>query len=249
MATSVIEGVLVLRIPPELLGPTSEYAKRHSTLKADIQQLILDAGKIKQVTTPEELESANDACRVLQASKKEVEVFYTPLKRQVDAFKAPLLTHEKEFGGPIDVEQKRLSALSLKFLQEEEAKRREAERLAREESEKAAREEALNRAIEIEATEGKEAAEQFLEEPIMAAPVAMQAVAPVRLPGQVLTKSWKVRVTNSRAFYAAIAEGKLSDEYAPIDIGKLNRRARDEKQGFNVPGCVAEPEDGLHHRT
>ncbi len=249
MGTATIEGALVLKVPAELLGPGSEYERRLNLLRKDINQLVLDASKITQVTTPEELESANDACRVLQASKKEVEVFYTPLKRQVDAFKAPLLMHEKEFAIPIDVEQKRLSALSLKFLQEEEAKRREAERIAREEADKAAREEALNRAIEIEATDGKEAAEQFLEEPIMAAPVVMQSVAPVKLPGQVLTKRWKVRVTNSKAFYAAIGEGKLSEEYAPIDIGKLNRRANDEKQGFNVPGCVAEPEDGLHHRT
>jgi hypothetical protein len=101
MGTAVLEGQLVLKVPVELLGPGSEYERRWLALKKDIQQLVLDSSKIKQVTSPEELESANNAGRVLQASTREVELFYKPLKQQVDAFKAPLLLHEKEFAGPV----------------------------------------------------------------------------------------------------------------------------------------------------
>ena len=54
MVTATIEGALVLTIPPTLLGPGSEYEKRHLALKKDVNQLVLDASKIKQVTTPEE---------------------------------------------------------------------------------------------------------------------------------------------------------------------------------------------------
>ena len=196
MGTATINGALVLEVPVTLLGPGSEYEKRHIALKKDINQLILDASKITQVTTPEELESANNAGRVLQASTKEVENFYTPLKRQVDAFKAPLLLHEKEFAGPVDAEKKRLGGLITGYNQEVQRKQQEAERIAREASEAAAREEALNRAVEIEATEGKEAAEQFLSEPIMAAPVVIQQEAPTRMAGQVSKTTFKCVVTD-----------------------------------------------------
>src|ERR1700677_1531745 len=123
MGTTTIESQLVLKVPVELLGPGSEYEKRHLVLKKDIQQLVLDSSKIKQVTTPEELESANNAGRVLQPSTKEVELFYKPLKQQVDAFKAPLLAHEKEFAGPVDAEKRRLGGLITSYNQEQERKR------------------------------------------------------------------------------------------------------------------------------
>src|ERR1019366_4600738 len=95
MGTAVLEGQLVLTIPQSLLGPGSDYEKRWLALKKDAERLVLDASKIKQVTTAGEMDNANNAGRVLQAESKEIELFYTPLKRQVDSFKAPLLTHEK----------------------------------------------------------------------------------------------------------------------------------------------------------
>ena len=119
MGTQTINAALVLTIPPTLLGPSSEYEKRRIALQKDISQLVLDASKITQVTTPEELELANNAGRVLQASTKEVELFYKPLKQQVDAFKAPLLAHEKEFAGPVEAEKRRLGGLITGFMQEQ----------------------------------------------------------------------------------------------------------------------------------
>ena len=47
MATTMIEGALVLKVPVELLGPGSEYDKRRVALKKDIEQLVLDASKIE----------------------------------------------------------------------------------------------------------------------------------------------------------------------------------------------------------
>ena len=236
MGTVTIEGALVLRVPVELLGPGSEYEKRHLALKKDIQQLVLDSSKIVQVTTPEELENANNAGRVLQASTKEVELFYKPLKQQVDAFKAPLLAHEKEFAGPVDVEKKRLGGLITGYMQEQERQRQEAERVAREAAEAAAREEALNRAVEIESADGKEAAEQFLEEPLMVAPVVIQAEAPVKMAGQVSRMTYSATVLDLRALLKAVVEGKAPLQCVVADESYLNGKARLEKDGFNVPG-------------
>ena len=231
MGTAVLEGQLVLRVPVEILGPGSEYEKRHIALKKDIEQLVLDASKIVQVTTPEELEAANNAGRVLQASTKEVELFYKPRKQQVDAFKAPLLMHEKEFAGPVDAEKRRLGGLITSYNQEVERKRQEAERIAREAADAAAREEALNRAVEIEATEGKVAAEQFLEEPIQAAPVVIQQEAPVRMVGQVSRTTYKCVVTDVKALLKAVAAGTAPMQCFSIDQGWLDRKAGLDKEG------------------
>ncbi len=249
MGTAVLEGQLVLKVPAELLGPGSEYERKWLALKKDVQQLVLDASKIKQVTTPEELEQANNAGRVLQSSTKEVELFYTPLKRQVDAFKAPLLAHEKEFAGPVDAEKRRLGGLITAYNQEVQRKREEAERLAREEADRVAREEQLARAIELEQTGDTEAADQVLNEPIMAAPVVIQQEAPVRMVGQVGKTAYKCVVTDVKALMKAVAAGTAPMQCFTLDQGWLDRKAGLDKDGFNLPGCKLDKQVSTHFRA
>ena len=249
MGTVTIEGALVLRVPVELLGPGSEYEKRHLALKKDIQQLVLDSSKIVQVTTPEELENANNAGRVLQASTKEVELFYKPLKQQVDAFKAPLLAHEKEFAGPVDVEKKRLGGLITGYMQEQERQRQEAERIAREEADRVAREEQLARAVELEAAGDVEAAEQVLNEPVMAAPVVIQQEAPVRMVGQVGKTTYKCIVMDVKALLRAVAAGTAPMQCFTLDQGWLDRKAGLDKDGFDLPGCKLDKQASTHFRA
>ena len=248
MGTATIESALVLKVPAELLGPGGEYDKRRIALQKDINQLVLDASKITQVTTPEELGLANNAGRVLQASTKEVELFYKPLKQQVDAFKAPLLQHEKEFAGPVEAEKRRLGALITTYNQEQERKRQEAERVAREAAEQAARDEALARAVELEAAGEKEAAEQLLNEPIQAAPVVIQQEAPTRMAGQVGKTTYKCVVTDVKALLKAVANGQAPMCFV-IDQGWLDKKAALDKDGFSLPGCRLDKQVSTHFRS
>jgi hypothetical protein len=249
MGTVTIEGAMVLRIPPELLGPTSEYAKRHNALKADIQQLILDAGKIKQVTTPEELEFANNAGRVLQASSKEVTEFYKPLKKVVDDFKSPLLDHEKSFAGPIEAEKRRLGTLITSYNQEVQRKREEAERVAREEADRVAREEQLARAIELEESGDDVGALQLLDEPIMMPAIVIQQEAPVRMSGQVGKTTYKCVVTDVKALLKAVANGQAPMQCFTLDQSWLDKKAALEKDGFVLPGCRLDKQASTHFRS
>jgi len=249
MGTAVLEGQLVLKVPAELLGPGSEYERKWLALKKDVQQLVLDASKITQVTTPEELEQANNAGRVLQASTKEVELFYTPLKRQVDAFKAPLLLHEKEFAGPVDAEKRRLGGLITAYNQEVQRKREETERMAREEADRIAREEQLARAVELESAGDVEAAEQVLNEPTMAAPVVIQQEAPVRMVGQVGKTSYKCVVKDVKELLRAVAAGTAPMACFTLDQGWLDKKAALEKDGFNLPGCRLDKQASTHFRS
>jgi hypothetical protein len=249
MGTAVLEGQLVLKVPVELLGPGSEYERRWLALKKDIQQLVLDSSKIKQVTSPEELESANNAGRVLQASTREVELFYKPLKQQVDAFKAPLLLHEKEFAGPVDAEKQRLGGLITGYNQEVQRKQQELERIAREEAEAAARKEQLERAAELDEAGDSEAAYAVLEEPIMAAPVVIQQEAPVRMVGQVGKTAYKCVVTDVKALLKAVAAGTAPMQCFTLDQGWLDKKAALEKDGFSLPGCRLDKQASTHFRS
>ena len=249
MGTATIEAALVLKVPAELLGPGGEYDKRRIALQKDINQLVLDASKITQVTTPEELELANNAGRVLQASTKEVELFYKPLKQQVDAFKAPLLAHEKEFAGPIETEKRRLGALITAYNQEQERKRQEAERVAREAAEQAARDDALARAVELEAAGDTAGAEQILNEPIQAAPVVIQQEAPVKMAGQVGKTTYKCIVTDVKALLKAVAAGTAPMQCFTLDQGWLDRKAALDKDGFDLPGCKLDKQVSTHFRN
>ena len=199
--------------------------------------------------SPEELEDANNAGRVLQASTKEIELFYKPLKQQVDAFKAPLLQHEKEFAAPLDAEKRRLGGLITGYSQEVERKRQEEERKAREEAERVAREDALARAVEAEQSGDAEAAEQILNEPIMAAPVVIQQEAPVRMAGQVGKTAYKCVVTDVKALLRAVAEGKAPMQCFVLDQGWLDRKAGLDKDGFSLPGCKLDKQASTHFRA
>jgi hypothetical protein len=249
MENAVLVEGLVLNVPAEILGPGSEYEKRYIALKNDVLQLVEAARNVKRVTSPDELELANNAGRVLQASAKEVEGFYRPLKQQVDAIKAPLLAHEKEFVSSVEAEKRRLGGLITEYNREVIRKKEEEERKAREEAEKEETEKTLLRAVELESAGDIDAAEQVLNAPIVAAPVVIQREAPLKMAGQVGKTRLVVKVTDPKAIYIAIAEGKLSMECAPINTAWLNKKANLEKQGFDVPGCVVEQESSTYFRV
>jgi hypothetical protein len=255
MGTTVIEGQLVLKVPVEILGPGSEYEQRYLALKGEIERLILEASKIKQVTTPEELEFANNAGRVLQASGKEVETFYKPLKQQVDAFKAPLLMHEKGFAGPLDTEKRRLGELITTYNAEVERKRLAAERVAREQAEaearKAAEDAALAEAALLEAVGDTEGAEELLNQPIVVdvAPVVIQQEAPVKMAGQVGKITYKCIVTDAKALLKAVANGQAPMQCFSLDQGWLDKKAALDKDGFSLPGCRLDKQSSTHFRA
>jgi hypothetical protein len=248
MGTAVLEGQLILKVPAELLGPGSEYEKRWLALKKDAKQLVLDSSKITVVTTTEEMESANNAGRVLQAESKEIENFYTPLKRQVDSFKAPLLAHEKELALPVDAEKKRLGGLLTTYNQEIERKRQEEERKAREEADRVAREEQLARAVELEAAGDLESAEAVLEEPVFS-PTIIQSAAPVRPAGQVGSLVYSATVEDFKELVRAVVAGKAPWQCIIADDSYLNRKAKLESEGFSVPGVRLNRTPKTHFRA
>lgn len=236
MASIATQTGIVLRVPGELLGPGSEFEERRLALRQDWQKIVLAAKNIK-VTDAASCEEATRLGRVLQASAKEVELFYKPVKAAIDELKKPVLDYEREDISQITVEKTRLGAEITEYNAEQERIREIAERAAREAAEKAAREALLEHAVALAESGDNEAADAMLEDPIVPPPVVIQRGAPVRVTGQVAKSTYWVEVVDEKALIKAVAEGRAPAQAITVDMGYLNRRANLDGEAFNVPGC------------
>lgn len=248
MATMTTEKALVLTIPPEILGPSSEYEKRRLALKSDTDTLIANAKRVTVVNSPETLETANNAGRTLQAASKEIEVFFKPVKSAIDALKKPVLAAENAMAAEVDTEKRRLGGLITTYNMEQERKRQEEQRKAEEEARKAAEDARLEDAAMLAAAGDDEGAEQLLEEPI-AAPVVIQQEAPVKQAGQVGRMTYKCKVNDVKALMKAVLEGKAPSSCFTLDQGWLDKKAALDKEGFDLPGCELQKIPSTHFRA
>lgn len=249
MATTTIDKAIVLTVPPTILGPESEYEKQRIALKSEYDPIIAKAQKITVIETPEQLKEANDAGRVLQAGSKDCEAFFAPIKRQLDAIKKPVLAHETAFAGELDTEKRRLGVLITAYNQKVERERQAEEARQREEAERQERERKLQLAIEAEQAGDSQGAEAILEEPIMPAPVAIQQEAPRKMSGQVPKTTYSCTVTNLMELVKAVAEGRAKIQCIMADEAYLNSTARNDKEGFSIPGCRLNRSNSTHFRA
>ena len=244
---TVIEAGIVVKVPAEVLGPGSEYAIRRTERRKDWDRVVLEA-KAVTVTDAESCEKATQAGRVLQASGREVEEFYRPVKQQIDSLKKPVLADEAADFAAIDTEKKRLGAEITEFNRKQAAIRAEEERVAREAAEKQAREELLARAVELEASGDHEQAEAVLDEEVVTS-VVIQNTAPPRAAGQVSKVAYSMEITNLAELVKAVAAGKAPVLAVVADEAWLNAKARLDKEAYSVPGTKLMKKEGTHFRS
>jgi hypothetical protein len=239
---------LVLTQMVTLLGPQGDYEKRKIALKKEYDPIVVSAAKITAITTEEEAQEAANHGRLLQAGTKEFETFFKTIKQKCDAIKNPILADEKAANAPLDKEKKRLGVLVGGWNQEVQRKAQEAQRKADEDALKQAEEDALQRAIELAAAGEDEAAEAVLEEPIVAAPVVVQALVS-RPTGSVGRKYYKCKVTDFKALVAAVAAGTVPIMALEANQSFLNNQADQFKEGFSFPGCELETSSSTSFRS
>ena len=95
----------------------------------------------------------------------------------------------------------------------------------------------MNRAIELEQSGDKEAAEQVMNKPLQVAPVVIQQEAPVRMTGQVSGLKYKCIVTDVKVLLKAVASGAAPMQCFVLDQGWLDRKAGLDKDGFDCLGA------------
>jgi len=246
LGTSSVE--LVLPKIVELLGPGGDYEKGRIKLRAESGVVLENAKKITAINSAEDAEQATNFGRLLQAATREAETFYKGFKSQVDAIKAPILTDEHSDVDAYEAEKKRLGSLQTVWNKKVREEQEIAERKAREEALQKAREEALLRAIEVEAIEGTSAAEQVLEEPIMALPsIPLSKVT--KPTGSVSKFTYSVKVTNPMALIKAVAEGRAPMQALEINQSWLNGQARAYKDAYSMPGTELSKVEDTHYRS
>ena len=233
MGTTSVE----LTIPKlaELLAPKGEFELKRIELKNEYSGVLAAAKKVTVIDSPESAEEATKLGRLLQVAVSETSAIFTNVKRMVDAVKKPLLEGEKADCGAYESEKKRLGELLTDFQITERRKREAEERAAREEAQRQAEADAQQRALELAAMGEDEAAEAVLEEPVVAAPVVIAATAP-KPTGSVARKNYSIKVTDLKALVAAVAQGKVLLAAIEPNEAWLAQKARNEKEGFSVPG-------------
>lgn len=239
---------LVLKQMVTLLGPEGDYEKRKIALRNEYGPIVASAAKITAITNEEEAQEAANHGRLLQAGGREIETFFKTIKTKCDAIKNPILADEKATNKPLDDEKKRLGVLVGGWNLEVQRKAQEAQRKAEEEARKQAEEDALQRAIALAASGEEEAADAVLAEPIVAAPVVVQA--PVGKPtGSVGRKYYKCKVTNFKALVAAVAAGAVPIQALEANQSFLNNQADQFKEAFAFPGCELDTTSSTSFRS
>ena len=234
-------GTTELALPRiiEVLGPDGEYEKRRIALRGEYAAVVEQAKTIKVIDCAEAAEEATKIGRLLQVASKETETFFKGVKIQVDAIKKPILDAEKADCGPYESEKRRIGTLQSAWDQKVLREKEEADRIAREKALQDAREEALLRAIEMESIEGTEAAEQLLQEPVVALPVVTLSRSAARPTGSVNKGTvYKANPVNLMETVRAIAAGKAPLQAVQFDGSWLNKEADHKKEAFNIPGVL-----------
>ena len=237
MGTATVENNTALAVTKvaEILAPTGSFEIKRNKLVSEARQAVVKAQEITAVTNDEEEQQATDAGRVLMVSKKELETIYTEAKRIVDAVKKPLLEREKQDIGPVTAEKDRLGVEMTKYAGEKRRRREAEEAEARRVAEAQAQEEALQRAIELAAAGEDEAADAVLLEPIVAAPVIIQASAP-KPTGSVARKNYDIEITDLKALNAAVTAGQVPQMAIIANEVFIRGLAKTMKEAFSMPG-------------
>jgi hypothetical protein len=193
-------------------------------------QTYVNARQVPVIDNDEDLKAARDLFNEVRARIKQVdadaEPIRKPLREALDALyerirraKEPLSKLEGALTGAIK-NYARLVDAKMKELADREAKER------------------LERAAELERQGHVPQAQEVLRQAEVAEATPAPAPGP-KLDQRTFGKKWFARVTDQAAFYRGIADGKVPQFYAPIEITKLNTLARNTKGAdLGLPGVV-----------
>ena len=148
-------------------------------------------------------------------------------KRIMDFFRVPIQK--------LDDAKNYLNQIMVKWVEEQERKRKEEERKLQEEAHKRAEETALQQALEAEAAGEKEEAEQIISEPVYVPPIKVMSEIPKSKESHI-RETWAAEGIDLMATVKAIAEGRAPLQAVEYDMTFLNGQARSYKQAMNIPG-------------
>lgn len=217
----------------QIITPEIEY-------RTETALTILDAAKAVIIARVEDYQFAQGLMTDIKVRIKDLEEVRMsqtrPLdeskKRIMDFFRAPLqkLSDAKEH----------LNQIMVRWAEEQEARRREAEKHLQEEARKRAEEEALRQALEAEQAGDKVEAEAILQEPVYVPPVKVASNIPKSKESHI-RESWSAQVVDLMALVKGISSGKVAIQAIEANMSFLNTQARHYRETMSnaFPGVMA----------
>lgn len=200
---------------------------------------LLDKCKEFQVRDPIECKAALDLVRDMTEMQKKWRAYWDPDVKAADAV-ADSLRAKRD--GPIknlETAKKTLTVKMGAWQQEEDLKRREAERRAQEAARKAEEEARLNEAVALEKEGKDEEAKEVLNTPAPVPVVTMASQVPTGV-GVFVKKTWGIRVTDMPRLIQAIFDGNAPSQCVVPDEYFLRKQAQAfKKAGEIYPGVEA----------
>lgn len=259
MATTAQEEKgIVLELSGKILGPGSPYEESRLVIQKEYAPILAAAKEVSEVKTFEAKEQAIGLSKLLLLESRKVGVFYKVVKVQIDAIKNPVLKDEHADYDQLVEQKSRLDKLCLDWILEQEKLKAEADRKANEALQKQALEDAekkrndiLSFAAEVELSGDKEQSETLVEEALSVEPEYIPPVVTQSAPksqGEVRTYDYTAVVDDVKQLLQGIIDGKIPMTAITVNQAYLNRRAKDEKEGFAIPGCSYKKTPKMHTR-
>jgi len=206
-----------------------------------IQELQKDGNKFVkfaeavQVKTQEDYRQAGEVQAGIKDLDKEMDAYYKPIKQEHDRKKKITTDEEKANRGPLAKAKERLAPKLIAWEDEQERFRKQEERRFNELARKQAEKEAKAEAKALEREGRVEEAAIVRETPVEPAAVVVRSETP-KVAGLVRRENWKYEVTNFRAVFSEVLEGRQPLSILQINDSVVGEQVRSLKADFRVPG-------------
>src|SRR3990167_1177536 len=187
--------------------------------------LVLSQAKGLRITSQQSYVSAAEIGQAINARIRAIKDYFAPMKRKIDAAKAEILTKEKAALLPLQTFLSTVDRQMISWDDEQERKRREAERKLHEEAQRKAQELA-------EASDDPDTAKEI----ISASPPVIVPKKTPQIENQHFQTRWSADVTDLKALALAVGQGKQPLTLIFANLPVLNGLARSLKTAMNVPG-------------
>ena len=210
--------------------------------------VIVSNAKAMTVTSQPEHHLGLEFLKSLAIAEKRVKDLFAESKDFAHKAHKAITEAEKKMLLPIAEAKSIVTQKVLKFQIEEQKKAEELQRQAQEAARKAEEERALADAIEAEASGDKAAAEQIIAAPI-SVPTVTVAPNVAEVEGISSRVYYRCKVVNLLELVKYVAANPHEISLLQPDETVLRKRAESMKEGFRLPGCELDKQQGLAVRS
>lgn len=190
--------------------------------------LVVQQAREMKITSQKSYVTVAEIAKAINARIRAIQDYFKPLKQKIDATKQEVLDKERAAITPLKALLERADREMVSWDQEQDRKRREAERKLNEEAQRKAAE------LAASSEDPETTKELFTATP----PIIVPKSTP-KVEGVSYVERWSVEVTDLKALCLAVGQGKQPLTLLLPNLPALNGMARSLKTAMNIPGAKA----------